>query len=771
MTPIETDPVGPVDSMGSGGRRRKPSGGAQAITMILAWVGGAAAAVAAAFWILQYVKPPQDPEPEVNDRPAIAQNHDGETKSLKSDKPKGNNPTSKKSKLEKTETKPVEPKASKVAIDAKNFLPPKKPGLKYRYYSGESFGMMDFATAAPSDEGMLVNIEDLPSAKEAKGLQLRGYWKTDSKQPCNFMLDSSNDARLWIDDQLVLDNTNQFQREPVKAARTIKPGIHAVRAEFVLSTEGGSFKLEVGESGNTSTSSLTRLLRPFEPKDMNNSINQIRYNLAKSPKPVAEVRSLIAKNRNDIEAGLVEPVSATSAGAEATAETVLPKDGRLLAGLLISTAGSRMSAIRPIYLDESHRFLGEQVGRKDGIWKKVLAKPGFAVSAVQSRTSNVKDLSFEFRRIGSESLLSADAYTQSYASAPVSVTASESSQPVVGLRVYTSNDSRVAGIEAMRVGGGSDAGAGSGGDRILTILADGFPTPPGRKEAPNPTDVKKEMKKLMKESAARLSGKTGNAQLMELKALAESTATDARNNVSDESRFIKLLEARRLHLLAGEFRPAFAIMEELSQEFSYDYWDEQLAFFRAAAKRAGSSSTMQRQVVTELGPAISKAEESFEFEIAGKLAAGGKLLATALRDQSLFAKFNTQLEQFEQNEKATKQARVAAKTLMSRPDDAKANRVMGIFSLVVMQDWDDAMKYFALSDNDDCEFVAENHRGFDGADAKVAMKLADCWKRIGKKNDVVEKLAVEQAQKILTQAKAKAQGKALKDIEADLERL
>ena len=52
-------------------RPQKPSGGAQALTMILAWVGGAAAAVAAAFWILQLMKPPEEVKIAEAVRPAV----------------------------------------------------------------------------------------------------------------------------------------------------------------------------------------------------------------------------------------------------------------------------------------------------------------------------------------------------------------------------------------------------------------------------------------------------------------------------------------------------------------------------------------------------------------------------------------------------------------------------------------------------------------------------------------------------------------------------
>ena len=758
MTPIEIDPVGPVGPMGSGsprGRRPKPSGAAQAIWMILAWVGGAGAAVAVAFWILQYVKPAPDPVQVVNDRPNVPKRDDQINKPTRPNKPKKIKPKSK--------VKPVEPEPVKQLIDLKNFQRPEMPGLAYRYYEGESFGMSDFSAAAPSRSGVLVDIGDLPAAKESKGLRLEGFWETKTDQPCEFLLDSTNGARLYIDDQLVLDNTDQFKREPVEASRTIEPGKHDVQIDFILSAERGSYKLEVGGVGDPQRMDLTRLLQPFESEKLK-SLESLQYELAKYPQPAFAVKPLVASNLKAVESGFIEAVSDASVNDGENVENKMPEDGKLLAGLAISPNNGQVAAVLPIYLDDTGLSMGESIGKKSGQWQVLIAKSGFAVSAVQIGESELaEDVSMEFMKIDNESLLPTGAYKQSFGGEPVEISVSDKRQPVIGLRTRMSADSSLLGIDAIRTS--------SGGGRILTILVDGFPKPLGVKETPSPSEVAKRMKKLMKESASQLKGKAGTELQMELKALAQSTASTARSNADDEARFIGLLEARRLHLLGGEFRSAFAIIDELSQEFEYDYWDDLMLFFEDAVKMAGKNPSMQRQVVAEIEPAIVKAEEQFEFEVAGKLATGGKSLATALEDQILFGKFNQQLAGFEQNAKATKQARAAAKTLASRPDDAKANRVMGIFSLVVTQDWSEAMKYFSISANKDCEFIAMHDRSYDGSDAEIAIELADCWKRIGKKNDELEKVAFERARKVLTEAKERAQGKALKTIEADLERL
>ena len=303
MTPIETDPIGPIGPMGSGGRRRKPSGGVQAITMIIAWVGGAAAAVAVAFWILQYVKPDPAPEP-VAVQPTVPEERRKET-----------TPRPVRPEVVKQERKAnsVETESKKSLVDQKNFQRSETPGLTYRYFEGESFGMSDFSSAAPSRSGVIVDIEDLPSANASTGLQLEGFWETKTEQSYDFVLDSTNEARLWIGGHPVADNTAQFNREPFEATRTIKPGLHKVVVEFVLSPERGSYKLTVGGTGDLQRVNLARLLKPFEVEKPK-SLQGLQYELANYDVPSYGVKRLIASNREAVESGFVETVSEKSVG-------------------------------------------------------------------------------------------------------------------------------------------------------------------------------------------------------------------------------------------------------------------------------------------------------------------------------------------------------------------------------------------------------------------------------------------------------------------------
>ena len=711
MPLIETRPEDPED------RQRRPSGFAQALMMILAWVGGAAAAVVAAFWILEYVQPDQKVEQDDVNQPVA----------VSVDKPKKSYPRVKpKSAPIKPKSAPIKPEVTERAkVDRRNFQPPTTPGFMYRYYVNQSLRMQDFGKVTTHRQGMVYDRDALAQLKEATGLQLEGFWETKTEQACDFTLDSTNRGRLWIDGQLVLDNTTLVQPGPINGTRTIQPGIHNVRVECMPVTQGHSvslsrFQLDVAGAGSSNRINLDQLLRPFESPNPS-SDERLQYELAKYPTK--------------------EMVTA-----------ILPEGGRLLAGLAVSAqADGRVAGVKPIYLGESGLLAGETLGSELGEWTTVVAKPGYAISEVQFEGVDLAvDVRPEFMRIGDESLLPKGAYTQTLAGDPVRVEIDATKQPVIDLQGSVSEKLKLFAVEAVRAKVPTDQK-----HQMLTYLTEGFPSPAGLKEIPRSGTVKKELQKLMNQSAARLSGKKGYALKTQMTDLANLIETEARSNVDSDEQFVMLLEARRLHVAAGNFKPAFKIMNELAQEFEYDYWKDRLMLFSDTATRASKNSALQKAVADELEPAIADARNKFEFEAAKKLAAGGKVLAASMQNEVDLKKYQQQLKEFERLAKVTKQARLAAKKLIDKPDDQKANRSMGTFFLIVSEDWDAAMQCFGRSGNEDCEFIAKHDRDFTGDDAEIAEKLADSWRRVGKKVDMLKSLANERAETILTQSESK----------------
>ena len=722
MPLIETGPEAP-------GRHKQNSNGAvQALIMILAWVGGAGAAIVAAYWILQYVNPSSDTgQGDVN--PTVVESVNEEnTVDRKLRRKVARRAPDRKSTSTNSKDKNL------ARVDRQNFQRPAMPGFMFRFYVKKPFRMKDFGKTAVHRSGVLFDRHDMIQISKLTGLQLEGFWDTKTEQACEFTLDSTNSGRLWIDGQLVLDNTTLFQPGPVKATRTIQPGVHNVRVESMAGTESqsvplSSFQLKVAGVGSSNRKDLDQLLRPFESPGLSVQ-ERLQYELAKYPQ-------------------------------KKMVQVTLP-GGRVLAGLAISAQlDGRIAGVKPIYLNKEGLFAGKTLGRELGQWATVVAKPGYAVSDVQFEGVDLAvDVQTEFMRIGKQLLTQAGAYTQTVTGDSRSVKINASKPPVIDLDGSVSKDLKLLAVESVRAKLPTTGLSSSKAPKLsirsrqlVSYLADGFPASKGRKMTPRPSIVTKGLKKRSRESNERLSGKKGDDLDRELKSLANSIEAEARNSTDSDAQFVALLEARRLYIVAGDFGSAFAIGNVLLDEFEYDHWKDLLLLFEDMTKRAGKDSWLQQKVCDQLAPAIFEAQEKFEFEVAGKLATGGKVLATRLNIEEQSKKYQQQVEEFKQLAQITKQARAAAKMLVDKSDDKKANRSMAVFFLRVSEDWDAAMYYFARSGNKDCEFIAEHDRNSKGADAAVTAELADCWKRVAKKNRTLEDVAYERARKILEGAR------------------
>ena len=722
MPLIETGPEAP-------GRHKQNSNGAvQALIMILAWVGGAGAAIVAAYWILQYVNPSSDTgQGDVN--PTVVESVNEEnTVDRKLRRKVARRAPDRKSTSTNSKDKNL------ARVDRQNFQRPAMPGFMFRFYVKKPFRMKDFGKTAVHRSGVLFDRHDMIQISELTGLQLEGFWDTKTEQACEFTLDSTNSGRLWIDGQLVLDNTTLFQPGPVKATRTIQPGVHNVRVESMPGTESqsvplSSFQLKVAGVGSSNRKDLDQLLRPFESPGLSVQ-ERLQYELAKYPQK--------------------EMVQVTLPG------------GRVLAGLAISAQlDGRIAGVKPIYLNKEGLFAGKTLGRELGQWATVVAKPGYAVSDVQFEGVDLAvDVETEFMQIGKQLLTQAGAYTQTVTGDSKSVKINASKPPVIDLDGSVSKDLKLLAVESVRAKLPTTGSRSSKAPelsirsrQLVSYLADGFPASKDRKMTPRPSIVTKGLKKRSRESNERLSGKKGDDLDRELESLANSIEAEARNSTDSDAQFVALLEARRLYIVAGDFSSAFAIGNVLLDEFEYDHWKDLLLLFEDMTKRAGKDFGLQQKVCDQLAPAIFEAQEKFEFEVAGKLATGGKVLATRLKIAEQSKKYQQQVEEFKQLAQITKQARAAAKMLVDKSDDKKANRSMAVFFLRVSEDWDAAMYYFARSGSKDCEFIAEHDRNSKGADAAVTAELADCWKRVAKKNSMLEDVAYERARKILEGAR------------------
>jgi len=141
------------------------------------------------------------------------------------------------------DSKPLTPVAAKkftllVAREAKTGLD-LKPGLKYNVYHGKWDNIPDYKTLTPAKSGVsdTVNI-GVRDTDEYLAVVFEGYITVDQEGLYGFMLDSDDGSRLYIDDELVVDNDGMHPPTAKRGSIALKAGTHAIRAEFVQGAGG-----------------------------------------------------------------------------------------------------------------------------------------------------------------------------------------------------------------------------------------------------------------------------------------------------------------------------------------------------------------------------------------------------------------------------------------------------------------------------------------------------------------------------------------------------
>ncbi len=123
-----------------------------------------------------------------------------------------------------------------------------EPGVAYRYYEGKFKKTSDLIEQIPVSNGKLSNFSLAPATKnDYFGFEYTTYLKIEKKGIYHFYTYSDDGSRLYINNQLVVDNdgTHSARRKDGKIA--LKAGYHELKVLYFESYMGQ--ELEVGISG------------------------------------------------------------------------------------------------------------------------------------------------------------------------------------------------------------------------------------------------------------------------------------------------------------------------------------------------------------------------------------------------------------------------------------------------------------------------------------------------------------------------------------------
>jgi alpha-L-fucosidase len=118
------------------------------------------------------------------------------------------------------------------------------PGLEYAYYLGNWERLPDFSALSPETQGTTEKFDLSPSAqKEYFGIRYMGYIHVEEDGLYRFYVASDDGSRLYIGDQMVVDNDGLHGPIEVMGQIILEKGKHPIRVDFFQRTGGVDFEV------------------------------------------------------------------------------------------------------------------------------------------------------------------------------------------------------------------------------------------------------------------------------------------------------------------------------------------------------------------------------------------------------------------------------------------------------------------------------------------------------------------------------------------------
>jgi alpha-L-fucosidase len=118
------------------------------------------------------------------------------------------------------------------------------PGLHYAYYQGNWERLPDFTALSPETQGTVEKFDLSPSTqKEYFGILFKGYITVPEDGLYSFYVASDDGSRLYIGNELVVDNDGLHGPTEIMGQITLEKGKHPIRVDFFQRTGGMDFEV------------------------------------------------------------------------------------------------------------------------------------------------------------------------------------------------------------------------------------------------------------------------------------------------------------------------------------------------------------------------------------------------------------------------------------------------------------------------------------------------------------------------------------------------
>jgi hypothetical protein len=128
---------------------------------------------------------------------------------------------------------------------------PAGSGLRYRVYKGSWTRMPDFSKLTPVFESVAtdLNVESRQLTADHWGMVLDGNFDVDTSGDYTFYLKSDDGSKLYVDDQLVIDNDGDHSLLELTGAKKLSTGKHKLRIDFFEAEGEAILELQLAGPG------------------------------------------------------------------------------------------------------------------------------------------------------------------------------------------------------------------------------------------------------------------------------------------------------------------------------------------------------------------------------------------------------------------------------------------------------------------------------------------------------------------------------------------
>ncbi len=126
-------------------------------------------------------------------------------------------------------------------------ISPVQGGLKYYYVPGKFAAVSEIDTNLATKTGVVnqVSLTKISGKAREYGLVFTGYINVNEEADFEFSLYSDDGSRLFINDELIIDNDGKHARYERAAGVWLKPGLHKIRLAYFDDGPGYSLRLSV----------------------------------------------------------------------------------------------------------------------------------------------------------------------------------------------------------------------------------------------------------------------------------------------------------------------------------------------------------------------------------------------------------------------------------------------------------------------------------------------------------------------------------------------